>query len=110
MIKIEGTTIIMTRGDTLKTNVSIYDKEGNIYVPIEGETVRFALKKDYSDSYPLIIKDIPIDTLELKLEPKDTKRLSQPGEYVYDIQITLSDGTVDTFIPNAKLIIVEEVD
>ena len=58
----------------------------------------------------LILKDIPWDTLELRLDTEDTKHLEQPGDYVYDIQITLNDGTVDTFIERAKLKITEEVD
>ena len=45
----------------------------------------------------------------LHLEPNDTKTLDV-GEYVYDIQLTTSDGDVDTFIAMAKLILTEEVD
>lgn len=38
----------------------------------------------------------------LELEPSDTKTFDF-GTYVYDIQITFSDGTVDTFITEASL-------
>lgn len=109
-VSIKGTTIIMTRGDTLRTTVSITDANGTTYTPVEGDSVRFALKKTYNDAEPLILKDIPTDTMELRLESEDTKSLDQPGEYVYDIQITLNDGTVDTFIDKAKLKLTEEVE
>ena len=109
-IRIKDTTIIMTRGDTLRTKVSIFDSSGNPYIPSKEDKIRFALKEKYSDEHPLIIKEIPSDTCELYLNPEDTKNLKQPCDYVYDIQITLSDGTVDTFIPKARLKITEEGD
>lgn len=109
-VKINGTSITMTRGDTLKTTITIYDSEGNIYTPVEEDKIRFALKRSYKDETPLILKEIPFDTLELKLDPEDTKSLKQPSSYVYDIQITMSDGTVDTFIDKAELKLTEEVD
>ena len=31
--RIKDTTIIMTRGDTLRTKVSIFDSSGNPYIP-----------------------------------------------------------------------------
>ena len=108
-VKIKKTSITMTRGDTLRLVLSINDADGNIYTPVEGDYIRFALKKNYSDDDPLIVKEIPYDTLELRLDPEDTKKLEQPYDYVYDIEITLTDGTVDTFISNARLSITEEV-
>lgn len=109
-VEIKRTNIIMTRGDTLRTKVTILDSQGKEYIPVDGDKIRFALKKNYNDPEPLIIKDIPYDTCVLCLDPEDTKILEQPMEYVYDIQITLTDGTVDTFISKARLKITEEVD
>ena len=67
------------------------------------------MKAKYEDPEPLVVKDIPIDTLTLTLLPEDTKDLSF-GKYVYDIQLTKADGTVDTFITKATIKITEEVD
>lgn len=106
---IDNTTITMTRGDTLKVRLDIKDGDGKPYTPIEGDLIRFAVKKKYKDEAPCILKEIPIDTCLLHLTPGDTKDLPQPSEYVYDIQITMSDGTVDTFI-KGTLKITEEVD
>lgn len=101
--------ITMTRGDTLKKKIVIYDGAGKEYVPTEGDVIRFAVKRRYSDKKTCILKEIPIDTMLLHLEPNDTKNLVQPCEYVYDVQITMTDGTVDTFI-KGKLTLTEEVD
>lgn len=110
MIKINGKNITMTRGDTLKVAVHITDATGDEYKPAQGDTIRFAMKKNYSDTNVLLLKEIPTDTLILHLEPEDTKTLKMPQNYVYDIQLTHENGDVDTFIANAIFSIVEEVD
>ncbi len=118
MIEVKGTTIRMTRGDTLIATVTPTIKAtGEPYVPVTGDTCRFALKRnrlnsdrsDYTDSEPLILKDIPITNMQLVLDPEDTKSLGF-GQYVYDIQLTHADGSTDTFINRASLILTEEVD
>ena len=109
MVTIKNNNIIMTRGDTLKTYVIVLDPNGDEYKPVEGDQIRFALKHDYSDSECLIYKEIPFDTQILQLDPEDTKQLNQPDIYLFDIQITMTDGTVCTFI-SGKLKIREEVE
>lgn len=116
MIKIEGTTITMTRGDTLRALIEI-KRNGEIYTPVAGDEIRFALKHpifnakktEYKEEAPLLLKVIPNETLILQLDPEDTKPLGF-GDYIYDIQITFTDGTVDTFIPTAQLKLTPEVD
>ena len=109
MVSISGTTIKMTRGDTLRAVLTLQDAEGNIYTPVSGDSIRFAMKRNYSDSAPIVLKTIPNDSLELVLDPDDTKSLPQPANYVYDIEITYANGDVDTFIDKAKLMLTEEV-
>jgi hypothetical protein len=114
-VKIDNTKITMTRGDTLLVAVSMV-KDGEDYLPTSGDVVRFAVKnkkmtmgnKEYSDPEPIILKNIPIATMVLELEPEDTKNLSF-GEYVYDIEITFANGRVDTFITNSPFILAPEV-
>lgn len=113
---IKGTTITLTRGDTLrvKININVDDEE---YTPVAGDSVRFAVKHPqmnskktaYKDAQPLLIKTIPIETMILELQPSDTKSLDF-GTYVYDIQITFADGTTDTFITQATFKLTPEVD
>lgn len=112
---IKGTSIALTRGDTLRIQVviKIDDEE---YTPEAGDSVRFAVKHPimnskktaYKDIQPLLIKSIPIETMILELQPSDTKSLDF-GTYVYDIQITFADGTVDTFITEAIFKLTPEV-
>lgn len=109
MVSITGTTIKMTRGDTLRVTLDLFDEEGNKYTPIAGDSLRFAMKRNYNESTPILLKNIPNDSLLLWLEPDDTKNLPQPSSYVYDIEITYANGDVDTFIDKAKLMLTEEV-
>ena len=44
----------------------------------------------------------------LEIAPEDTEPLPF-GRYVYDIELTTADGTVDTFISKAIINICEEV-
>ncbi len=105
---ISGTTITLTRGDTFEAQISITQEDGSPYIPKDGDTVRFAMKSSYTDETPLFVKDIPVSTMILVLEPIDTKALNF-GKYVYDIQLTTIDGKVDTFITKATIKITEEV-
>lgn len=111
----EKNLVIATRGDTIILNISIVDALGNNYEPdLENDKLRFALKKHYNDEEPLLVKDIPLDTCQLRIESSETKHLIQPGDYVYDIELSYGDGIISTIVPNkdakvAKLKIVEEV-
>ena len=89
--------IFLTRGDTLKVTINLL-KDGLLYQPEEGDVIRFAMKKNFDRRARVLInKVIPNDTLELHLEPEDTKKYNF-GDYVYDIQITFANGDVYTFI------------
>ena len=107
---LNGTTITLTKGDTFKRTLMLKEKAtGDPYIPIEGDSIRFAAKKRYQDEECLIYIEIPIDTMLFHIRPEMTKDLAV-GNYVYDMQITFSNGDVDTFIDRAKLILTEEVD
>lgn len=111
MVSINGTTVTMTRGDTLNVRVDICYADGTSYVVRAGDVIRFALKQRYTDEEVLISKEIPHDTMILRLESAETKLLRAGWTpYVYDIQLTMEDGTVDTFIDRAKFIVTEEVE
>ena len=105
---VDGTKITMTRGDTVRIQVAI-DIDGEEYTPAEGDAVRFAAKKAWTDEEPCILITIPNDTLILTIEPNDTKQL-EFGAYNYDLQITFANGDVATFVTKAKLKIEEEAD
>ena len=73
---ITGTTITLTRGDTFEALVSATKRDGTQYIPVEGDAIRFAMKENYDDPRPLLVKDIPIDTMVIATE---TKTLSDDG-------------------------------
>ena len=76
MIKIYGTTISLTRGDTFTAvlQLAIGDTP---YTPTENDEIRFALKHDrfnapnteYEDDTPLLMVQIPYDTMILQIGP-----------------------------------------
>ncbi len=96
---INGTDITLTRGDSLFLQLKLV-KNGEEYIPEEGSSIRFAMKAKYTDSDDkvVLVKQIPIDTLILEIEPQDTKELPMKKTYVYDIQLTDSLGHKDTFL------------
>lgn len=108
MILIEGTTIKIIRGDTARIQIEILDAHGDPYVLAEGDSVRFAMKKNYYQPNPDLLKTIPNDTLILQFNPEDTKPFAF-GQYKYDIELTTASGDVDTFIDRADFYILEEV-
>lgn len=114
-VKVEGNTITMTRGDTLRLKIVVV-VDGEEYTPHGQDVVRFAvkhsqlnaMKTEYADKKPLISKVVPNITQTLQLDPADTKALGF-GRYDYDVQITFADGTVSTFISDT-LALTKEVD
>lgn len=114
-VKVDGNTITMTRGDTLRLKVDIV-VDDEAYTPQAHDVVRFALKHgqlnamktEYADKKPLISKVVPNSTQTLQLDPDDTKSLGF-GRYDYDVQITFADGTVSTFISDT-LTLTKEVE
>ena len=95
--EIKGTDITLTRGDSLFLQLSL-KKDGDPYTPEAGSTIRFAMKAKYTDTDVVLLKSIPIDTLLLEIEPEDTSDLPMGASYVYDIELTDSNGKVDTFL------------
>lgn len=109
MLKISpDNTIMLTRGDTARIQVTITSADGSVYTPVQTDQIRFAVKKRYTDAEPLILINIPVSTMLLEILPEHTSSLSF-GTYRYDIQITMADGTIDTFIDRKEFIITEEV-
>lgn len=107
MFKVINNKIFLVRGDTFRATVGM-ERNGEPYIPQEGDVVRFAMKRDYKDQTTLVSRVIPNDTLVLELEPEDTKSLGF-GLYRYDIEITYANGDVDTFIRDA-LELLEEIE
>jgi len=116
-VVIHDTAIRMTRGDSLSVGIELKYEDGTSYTPVEGYSIRFALKHaamtynkgEFRDVEPVVTKAIPTDTLILELDPEDTRGL-QFGNYVYDIELTYASGFVDTFISEGVFILAPDVD
>ena len=92
----EEQNIELTRGDTGFFTIALKDNRGEDYTPVEGDTLRFAMSKSFGGD-PIILKQIPISTLVLEVEPQDTADLNF-GKYVYDVEFTDAAGHVSTII------------
>lgn len=81
----------LTRGDTGMYSITLYDADGNEYIPDPNDTLTFYLmKKDCDDlTEAILTKDIPTNTMQLELLPSDTASLDT-GSYSY--RIRLNDG------------------
>ena len=92
----EDQNITLTRGDTGIFNISLQSQDGQAYVPQTGDTLRFALSEGFGKE-ALVIKNIPIETCILEIEPQDTKNL-EFKKYKYDIELTDAAGRVTTIL------------
>ena len=106
--KIKKDVIFLTKGDSLWLQLSISDKDGVPYTPDTRDSIRFALNKTLNTDDPLLVKDIPNDTLELIIEDFESEPL-EVGTYWYDVEIVHSNGFRDTFIGPNKFIVTDEV-
>jgi hypothetical protein len=110
-MKIQGTDISMIRGDSESITLSL--KRDDVIIPFnQGDTVYFTVKQGYSTE-KITLQKIITEFDEggnciIEIEPEDTKELSF-GSYVYDIQLTDSNGRVTTIIPCSKFVVAEEV-
>lgn len=105
--------ITMTRGDTFVRELTL-KKNNQTYTPQQSDVVRFALAKVYKGEpgyEPLLIKTLTPDGNRLvwRIDPQDTADLDY-GKYVYDLQITYADGSVETFCANKKFKLLKEVE
>ena len=114
MINIDSDfNITMTRGDTFVRTITL-KKNGNTYTPTNADVIRFAMAKVYKGETgyePLLIKTLTPDGNRLvwRIDPQDTADLDY-GKYVYDLQITYADGSVETFCANKKFKLLKEVE
>ena len=67
----------------------------------DGDTVYFTIRKliDKSIILQKVITDFEDGKCEIVIDPDDTKNLDEDN-YIYDLKLIRSDGTVDSLIPN----------
>ena len=106
--------ISMTRGDSESLTVACYEKTdggARVFLPLEdGDTVYFTVREDPESEIVLhkAITAFADGRAVIAIDPEDTGPLDF-GDYVYDVQLTRSDGTVTTLIEPSRFRLKEEV-
>lgn len=105
MFEINKNKIKITRGDTGIFNIEILDRITELPYEVQaGDTVRFTVKKSIYQNKPLIQKE----GTSIQINPADTQTLMY-GKYLYDVEITLANGMVQTIITPCEFEITSEV-
>ena len=99
--------ISLTRGDTARITVNLMDDLDESYEIRPDEVLVLTVKKTVKDTTALISKEITGSNM-FHIEPKDTAELNF-GSYVYDVQLTTSEGDVCTVVPPTTFEILTEV-
>ena len=106
MLYIEGTTIRMTRGDTVYLSIALKTKD-EVYEMSSDDTLTLSVKRAIHNS-DYVFQKISTGSNEFHIEPADTTALAF-GEYLYDVQLNTGDGDVYTVIPPSTLKLLSEV-
>ena len=109
VLNISDTGVIkLTRGDTARFSVGILNEiSDSAYSISDNDQLTLTVKKKVKDEDSLIQKTITGATL-FHIKPEDTSSLSF-GKYVYDVQLTTSDGDVYTIVGPTTFELLAEV-
>lgn len=107
MLRIVGRKITLTRGDSAELSIKVSKRDGSLYELNPNDKLTFTIKKTITDENPLLQKEFTGNNVVV-LTPEDTKPLSF-GKHIYDIQLSLADGSIYTVVPSSEFIIAEEV-
>lgn len=93
MLRIRELDIYHTRGDTDSIAISPKNADGS---DIKEFSAVFSVKRSYSDKSPLFQLELKNGAINFTHEV--TRKLP-PGDYVWDIELRLSNGTYQTIGP-----------
>lgn len=99
--------ITLTKGDSAKLKLKLYDAQNKLLTLKEGDTAVLTIKQNI-DSEDVVLQLTVDDAQQFTFAPADTAEL-ECGQYCYDIQVTLADGSVYTVIPPSRFIIARGV-
>ena len=104
-----GRQIRMVQGDTVQYDISVlYGSDHVEYELMEGDILRFRMKKYLYDKEPIIEKQISAMDPILDISPEDTISC-MPGEYHYNIDLLTTEGDIYTIVPDSLFIIIPKV-
>ena len=110
-MKIQGTNISMTRGDSEMIKVTVKDTLGNIIPLVTGDTIYLTVRESMLSPTKIIEKivtEFDDGQALIIINPEDTNNLRFTS-YVYDIQLTKENGSVKTIITPSNFTITGEV-
>lgn len=106
MLKVEGSDIYLTRGDSAYLVIDITLQDGSKYISEPGDVLVFNIKRTY-DSEEYILQKTVEDFI-VNIEPEDTDSISY-GTYWYDVELTTAEEAKFTVVGPARFILREEV-
>jgi hypothetical protein len=110
-MKVNGTELVMTRGDNETITVKFFNQD-DVVIPLnEGDTIYFTVKVSTQTKnilFQKIITNFTDNEAAIDILPNDTKLL-RFGDYVYDIQLNTVEGKVLTVVRPSKFTIAPEV-
>ena len=110
-MRVEGSTIYLTRGDTGYLFVEVEGEDGLPLALVTGDVIHFTVKRSVNDPDVLIQKVITAfedGKANIKIDSGDTKPL-RFATYKYDIQWTKVNGDVNTIIKPSDFVVESEV-
>jgi hypothetical protein len=99
----------VVRGTTAKFALEIRDENGNLYVPSDGDVLKFGIR-GAGGNLPIFFKEITefVDGVAvIVLNPSDTVNWYY-GVYYYDASLQTSDGFYN-IIPYSQFVVKENV-
>lgn len=110
MLKIKGSKIALTRGDSAYITLAINNLDGTPYIRQPEDEIRVQVRTQ--PNYGMLLFEGEIfehnDELIWHIRPEDTCH-AQIGDYFWDAQIKLPNGDIFTFIPASLFRLSDEV-
>ena len=103
--------LTMMRGDTETFSITLRDTKGQPVDFKDGDKIYFTVKTRAmreEKAVQKVIEEYNKNLALIEIEAEDTREL-EPGNYVYDIQLTRADGQVKTLIHKSSFTILEDV-
>lgn len=104
---IESTTLSITKGTSFAVGLEIFASDGTAHIVNAGDTIRFGVKSNLTDSNYLIEKNVSgtgSNKCTISLIPAETAILNA-GTYYYDIGLQTSSGGYYIVVPVSKIIV-----
>lgn len=89
--------IVLVKGDTFTQKIKIFSEDLLLYVPSENDVITFSIWKQYTDSEPLLSKQLDYQDMTFVITAEESQNF-RLGNYVYSVKIEFEGGTVDTFL------------